>query len=74
MENLLKFSYQKRKKGRKRREEKRRENMNIGEPLFCVLSPCQKHTLESIFKYREICQVYAVITDMFTWQTEKEQN
>ena len=45
--------------------------MNIREPLFCVLSPCQKHTLESIFKNREI---YQVITDMFTWQTEKEQN
>ena len=48
--------------------------MNIREPLFCVLSPRQKHTLESIFKNREIYQVYAVITAMFTWQTEKEQN
>lgn len=59
---------------KERKKEKRRENMNIREPLFCVLSPRQKHTLESIFKNREIYQVYAVITDMFTWQTEKEQN
>ena len=68
------FTSEKKERKKERKKEKRRENMNIREPLFCVLSPCQKHTLESIFKNREICQVYAVITDMFTWQTEKEQN
>ena len=51
-----------RKKGRKKREEK----TWTSESHCSVLSPRQKHTLESIFKNREICQVYAVITDMFT--------
>ena len=47
----IRWNFHIRKERKKeRKKEKRRENMNIGEPLFCVLSPRQKHTLESIFK------------------------